>query len=317
MNIVLVKFYSLILLSSLLQGCIVPQFDHASFDNYYAVPLDAEKPWLSLSNGLELHAYSRCSDAEMQPKCDMPGFLVVDRAQKPDWSKIGSFDVSVWHPGKLKPILSAHANTTYRVIGVDEGKFGKIYLLRSGFVKRDSHPLKVNSAGIVEINLYSNAPCRVDDPVPRLVVFDDENIWIFAENDSGCRSDLPAGFSPRSIFNFDGGDQFDVILRTPMMLFYISGSLVGQSDFGQPRMVLRDVELPKGSTRRAMRLSEVVQPMSTMFRLELSPALPILSVPDHPNFYCHYSDTIIGFRLVWAGENAKPSFKYCRPYHGK
>lgn len=316
MNILLVRFYGLVLLSSLLQGCIVPQFDHASFDKYYAVPSEAEKPWLSLSNGLELYAYSRCSDSEVQSKCDVPGFLIVDRPQKPDWSKIGSFNVDGWHPDKLKPILSAHANTKYRVVGAGEEKCGKIYLLRSGFGKHDSQPLEGNRAGIVEINLRPNAPCRVEGPVPRLVVFDDENIWIFAENDSGCRSDLP-GFSPRNIFNFDGGDQFDAILRKPMMLFYISGSLVPQSDFGQPRMVLRDGELPEGSTRSTMRFSEVYQPINTMFRLEPSPALPILPVPDQPNFYCHYSDTIIGFRLIWAGENADPSFKYCRSYRGK
>ncbi|MDO8067266.1 MULTISPECIES: hypothetical protein [unclassified Janthinobacterium] len=320
MNSSLFKCCCMALMWILLPGCVVPHFDHASYDYYYAVPLKADKPWLSLSNGLDLHAYNKCEHSEVPPKCDPPGFWVMERPQKPDWHEIGRYRVSVWHPGKLQfqPMLSAYANTTYRAVSLVKEESRKIYLLRPGFGGDERRSLEGNDAGVVAIDLRPNALCRTDEPVPRLIVFDADNIWVFAEYESDCRKDLQADFAPLDILNFEDSDQFNAILRKPMKLFYLSSSVVGQSDFGQPRTVLRDADLPNESTRKTVRLSEVVRLQSTMFRLETTPAPPLLPVPDYPNFYCHYSDTVIGLRMIFFdGEKPYPDLKYCRPFRGK
>lgn len=319
MNISLLKCGCMALVWLVLPGCIVPNFDHAAYDRYYAVPLQTDKPWLSLSNGVDLYAYHKCGDVDDVQRCASRSVWVLERPKKPDWRDIGQFDVSVWDTTRLRfqSLLSAHANTTYRAVGLTEGESSTIYLMRPGYDRGQRFPLEGNKAGILELGLRGNTSCHSYVPIPRLVVFDTDNMWIFAEIESKCQKDIVSDFVPIDILRFEGGHQFDTILRTPMKLFYMSSTFMPKSDYQQPRRVLHDADLPMGSTPRTMRLSEVARPQNTVFQLELTPVPPTLPVPDRPNFYCHYSDTVIGIKLAWTDKNANPGFKYCRPYRGK
>jgi len=245
----------------LLQGCfpVLPHVQYAQHDTGYALPQAA--PFLVLDNGLTIHGWHDCYGFVLRDEpCEPLTLIALPTGSEPDWNSLWKVSSSlglVTIGENFERPFSAFRNTDYRLLGASTKSIGQhdleIYLIKPA--DRESH------AEIRTFDIWHNDNCSAGNH-PRLVLFDEQRLWIFADADPSCPRNPNDLFIPRDIasFNRTGNAEFQALLERPMKLFYLDSASRDKSDYGDPRLVVRDGALHDGVKRRKVSSGEVERP---------------------------------------------------------
>lgn len=317
----LFKLLTLILPVSL-QGCypiLWPNISHSTeYTNFAFSPHD-RSPWLKLNNGLDLYGLHRCYISK--DTCNDLQLIARPTGQKADWNQIlasANFQNEILSVGGhfRQPDLFAYQNTSYRVLGInatskfdrDTGK-NDLYLIRPETGDSESRP---KYASIRSVDIWHN-----DDnwtcakPVMRFVIFDDQHVWIFAEDDVSCPMVTNDYFAPDSVMKLEGMDKTEALLKKPMRLFYLDFARKRDADFQQPRVVVRDTLLADKRPRQKIAIGEIALPKGK-FEFEAGTFQRDIVNPT-PSIICRYSDTQINLSLLQS-KNPENQLRDCQPY---
>lgn len=235
----------------------------------------------------------------------------VNHKGKMDWESVKEHRASDWDWNwskfeGIEPLLSATDNSHYRLIGMTgmEGN-NDIHLIRPKIESNESRRDFTLTFDIWHNTLY----CQ-ERPIPRLVVFDNKHIWIFADIKDSCKLNNNL-YIPAELMQFDYPNKFENILLRPMHLFYLDKEKKENSGFHMPRIVSRNPELLLNQPHTVVAYDAIHIPKDRVFKLEAGTFTPVAQ-PAMPNLRCHFSST--NFFMTIFENTPNLIMKYCRKY---
>lgn len=279
-------------------------------------------PWRSLSSGVDVYWWFSCNNNSFYqneaPRCSSMHMLLKRSGDAPDWQKIvreGESHLSLHDWPAIVPVLSAHRDTTHRVLGMWKDTMGRaeVFILR---VDADAiaGPDKMDSNKTVfRMDVWHNSNCTSPNtPVPRLVVEDERSLWVFAEAGPGCgirSADLRA---PIEMMAFDHPEFYSDLLGKRMLLFYLDRAEVNKAAFGQPRMASSNAQLLANLPGTVVDIASVPRPFGKVFTLEDGRILTPLQSAPVANVQCNYTKIYSGWTIL--ANDTKTRLNGCKPY---
>ncbi|QNK66691.1 hypothetical protein [Variovorax sp. PAMC26660] len=320
--------WSILLPLFVLQGCFpfIPHVEHTERDSAYAVDeTPAAAPLIRLDNGLDFHGFHDCYVTVLRNEpCGHLELLGLPQGAHPDWnlaldivSPIGFVNLGDYFH---RP-MSAHRDTGFRLLGISATSSrnadlaqGEIILVATA--SQASRP-KYGEVAQRRFDVWHNDKQQCGDglvsPVPRLVVFDDHHLWVFADPPTCARPLAPYDlFAPIDVLTFEGLDAAsEALIRTPMVLLYQDEKTAQRPTFGDPVVVFRSRQTLNGSPKTRALFDEVDRPQAP-FMLDSRTRSEAIVTPLHPTRLCHYGFTQIHLTIM--DSNQLPRLEGCKPY---